>query len=925
VSAVDDERRSRLITPGAGGYVFLSGLISFCGWAFDVPRLTDWDGRGISIQPNTSIAAAATGLALLLVGPGYRRAVLVLGLVPGLIGAATLLEYASGIDLGIDTLLMFDRPWGGAGTLAPGRMGPAGSLSWTLTGLALLFTTRSETRQLVPLLGLLVASIAGLSLTGYLFGANPLYTVPWLTAIAIQTSTFLLAAGLGLVASVPEREPFRTLIEDSSAGMLARRTLVWMIVLPLVLGYVRIQAQRAGLFDTAMGTALLVLALIVIMCGVLWRSVRVVSARERALVTTDRALRASETRLTTLLEQLPLGIGVFDLEGRLLIANPMLRRFTRDRLPSRDSGTMHRWRSWESDGTPIDSSQWPGARALAGATVDPGVDFLYSGDDGSDIWTRVSAAPFRDAHGAIVGVIWVVQDIDERKRAENALAAKERQLRLVADHAPVLIAHCDAGARYKFVNRGYAERFGLTPQQVIGKRIPEVVGEEAYAAFEGYVADALAGQAVEFETEIPYRTGGPQYMHVAYVPERDADGVVGLVAAIVNITERRRAEEALRVSEQRLRRQADELQEADRKKDEFLATLAHELRNPLAPLRTGLQILKHAKSDPALAERTRTTMERQVEHLVRLIDDLLDVSRITSGRIALTTERVALAAVIEQAVNASKPAIDARDHRLTVIAPSEALAVEVDEARMVQVFSNLLNNAAKFTPRGGEITLAIGREADTAVVSIRDTGVGIPTDMLARVFDRFTQVDRSLERPHSGLGIGLSLVKGLLDLHGGSVEARSGGPGQGSEFIVRLALAVTQAVEACPPAAADAPRAMLPRRILVVDDNVDAANGLAMILALEGHDTETAHDGEEAIEKAAARPPDVILLDIGMPKLNGYDTCRRIRGHPWGKNIMLVALTGWGQEEDRRRSHDAGFDGHIVKPVDSETLRKILA
>lgn len=504
----------------------------------------------------------------------------------------------------------------------------------------------------------------------------------------------------------------------------------------------------------------------------------------------------------------------------------------------------------------------------------------------------------------------------EIERANEALRQRQRQLYFVTDSAAVLIAQCDAAGRYKFVNRPYAARFGLDPRDVIGKHIADVVGEEAFAAFGHYVRQVLEGTPVEFEVEIPY-SGGKQFVRCAYTPERDDDGeVVGLVAAIIDITARKHAE-------RERERLLAELQEHDRRKDEFLATLAHELRNPLAPLRNGLQVLRLAGPNEDMAEQARQMMERQLGHMVHLVDDLLDLSRISRDKIELRKERIDLAKAVQQAVETSRPAIEQAGHELTIDASPGPIYVDADVTRLAQVFSNLLNNAAKYTERGGRIRLSVRRDGTEAVVSVRDNGVGIPTPMLPKVFDIFTQVDRNLERSQGGLGIGLSIVKRLVEMHGGSVAANSDGHGMGSEFVVRLPVALSVVL---PRGDVAEPKLSASRRrVLVVDDNRDAAVSLAMMLKLMGNEATTAHDGIEALDVAAAFRPDLILLDIGMPRLNGYETARQIRQHAWGKGMILVALTGWGQDEDRRKSQDAGFDSHMTKPIEPATLEKLLA
>lgn len=371
----------------------------------------------------------------------------------------------------------------------------------------------------------------------------------------------------------------------------------------------------------------------------------------------------------------------------------------------------------------------------------------------------------------------------------------------------------------------------------------------------------------------------------------------------------------------------NELREADSRKDEFLATLAHELRNPLAPVRNAVQVLRLKVDDHPELRWSREVIERQVDHLTRLIDDLLDISRITRNKLELRKQRVELNEIINGAVEASRPLIEQYGHVLTVGLPPTSVHLSGDEVRLAQIFLNLINNAAKYTERGGNIWLSAETQGNEVVVSVKDTGMGIPAENLGRLFQMFYQVDHSLEKSRGGLGIGLSLVRQLVELHGGKVEARSDGLGRGSEFIVRLPLLVeqrmpAQSLELNSNGSVKSPGA---RRILVVDDNRDSADSLTLLLQLAGNEVETAYDGVDGVEAAERLRPDVVLLDIGMPRMNGYDACRRIRSEPWGKQMMLIALTGWGQEEDRRRTLESGFDVHIVKPVDPSHLMDLLA
>ena len=370
------------------------------------------------------------------------------------------------------------------------------------------------------------------------------------------------------------------------------------------------------------------------------------------------------------------------------------------------------------------------------------------------------------------------------------------------------------------------------------------------------------------------------------------------------------------------------LREADRRKDEFLATLAHELRNPLAPIRNALQILKMPRVDAATAERSRDMMERQVHHLVRLVDDLLDVSRVMRGKIELRRERVELATVVARAVETVQPLVDAQGHQLSVRLPPESLPLDADPVRLAQVVGNLLTNAAKYTEPDGRIWLTAERDGDVAVLRVRDTGIGIAPDMLPRIFELFVQVDHASTKAQGGLGIGLTLVKNLVEMHGGTVEARSDGLGKGSEFVVRLPLAAQELDQDRGRRGGRAGHQPPPpsgHRLLVVDDNQDAADSLAMLLRLQGHEVRVAYSGLAALEMTKTYTPDVVFLDIGMPGMDGYEVARRLRQQPGLEKVVLAALTGWGQQEDRRRTAEAGFDHHLVKPPEPDAVEGILA
>ncbi len=640
----------RILSTMLSLYAVTAGVISFSGWAFDVPRLTDWFNDGISIQPNTSVLISLAGLAVLLLQSGHTRLTLALGGFVAVAGALNLLQYVTGADFGFNHQLLFGRTWGQNTTVTPGRFGLPASISFISIGTALvLLSLRNSTpRRYVPGIALFIVLLMMFSLLGYLFGARNFYAIPWLSAIALQTSTMLLALAVSLIVSVPEHQPMLLLCERSSAGTMARTVVPILVAMIPAVTWLRVKGYELELFDLGTG----------------------------------RALSAAVLML-----------------------------------------------------------------------------------------------------GFIV-LMWI------------ALLA--------------------------------------------------------------------------------------------------------------------------------LRRREQHEREADRRKDEFLATLAHELRNPLAPIHNAISMLKLTYNDREAFERATGMIGRQLNQLVRLIDDLLDVSRISQGKLELRRERVELAPIIHQAVETCRPMAGFADQEVTIAMPPEPVYLDADPIRLSQVVSNLLNNACKFSGQHARISLLAERRGDDVVITVKDNGIGIQSDKLDSIFEMFSQIDQSLERAQSGLGIGLTLTRRLVELHGGSIEARSEGLGKGSEFTVRLPGAGDQASLPLKQPQ-DEVRPSDKRRILVVDDNRDSAESLAMLLQLTGNETSVAYDGEEAIQVAAQQRPDVIFLDIGLPRLNGFDACRRIREHQWAENVLIIALTGWGQKEDRRKSAEAGFDGHLVKPVDNVELMKVLA
>ncbi len=519
-------------------------------------------------------------------------------------------------------------------------------------------------------------------------------------------------------------------------------------------------------------------------------------------------------------------------------------------------------------------------------------------------------------------ILLAIEDTTERRQAEEA--RREIESRYTS-----LVKNIKDHSIFMMDLEGNVTTWNAEAERIIGYAESEILGRNFSVIFTPEdLQRGLPGRELRLAREDGraederwhVRKDGSRFWALGIVtPMHDADGTLtGFSKILRDMTERKCAE-------LKLEEQAEALRQADRSKNEFLATVAHELRNPLAPIRNALQVMRLAGDDGKTVDQSRAVIERQVQQMVRLVDDLLDLSRMSGGKMELRRKRIELHGVISAALEASRPLIEACGHELTVTLPPEPIYLDADPTRLAQVFLNLLNNSAKYTPQGGHVWLTVERQNGEAVVRVRDTGVGIAAEMLPRIFELFTQVEGSLERSHGGLGIGLALVRRLVEMHGGTVEAHSDGLGRGSEFLVRLPILV-QPTHEQPLASGDNEKvaAAPKRRILVVDDNRDSATSLSMMLSLMGNDTRTAHDGLEAVEAAGAFRPDVILLDIGLPKLNGYDVCRRIREQPWGKSMVVVAMTGWGQEEDKRRSNEAGFNQHMVKPVDPAILEKLL-
>ncbi len=534
--------------------------------------------------------------------------------------------------------------------------------------------------------------------------------------------------------------------------------------------------------------------------------------------------------------------------------------------------------------------------------------------DGTRFWANVIITALYDANGDIWGYSKVTRDLTERKRHEELLRQSEERFRLlvegVKDYSIFLL---DTEGYISSWNMGAEQITGYKPAEIIGSHFSRFYPQEAIDRAWPQYELKMARAEGRFEDEgWRLRKDGTRFWANVIITalHNEAGELSGFSKVTRDLTSRKRIEA---------------LELAERQMTEFLAMLSHELRNPLAPIRNAVYMLQLKQIDDPEVKWSRDLIDRQVTQLTRLVDDLLEVSRVTSGTIKLQKETVDITSIISHAVESSRPLIDSRRHRLHLSMPGRTLSVNGDPTRLTQIVVNLLNNAAKYTPEGGDITLAVQEEGANVIVSIRDTGVGIAPEFLGKVFDLFTQGERTLDRSEGGLGIGLTLVRRLIEMHGGTVTARSEGIGEGSEFFIRLPLLAAAPSEEDPGiGAAETVSGSSGTRVLVVDDNADAATSMMMFLKIWGYDARIAHNGISALEIAEIYRPHIILLDIGLPLMNGYEVAERIRKMEGMEKVRLIALTGYGQDEDRRRAQDAGIDHHMVKPIDPMALQALL-
>jgi PAS domain S-box-containing protein len=649
-----------------------------------------------------------------------------------------------------------------------------------------------------------------------------------------------------------------------------------------------------------------------------------VSSRRQA----EDSLRVSEERLRAIFDQAAVGIVVADVNGRFLQANQKfcdVLGYPLDEL---------RQLTFAHITHPEDLAEMQArTRALFDGHVSHcAFERRYLRKDGAAIWGRTTLTLLRQAHGEVERCIGVVDDVTDRRQTEQALRDARAHAAVIRSGLAAIVESSDDAIISKTLEgvitswNGGAERlFGYTAEEVIGKSITLLIPPSQIDEEPTILEKLRRGERIDhYETVRVRKDGTVLHVSLTVSPIKDGVGtIIGASKIARDITQRKREEEKLR--QEIATREAAEaaLRAADQRKDEFLATLAHELRNPLAPIRQAALIFKAPTATEAQKRWSSEVISRQVQHMSLLLEDLLDISRITHGTLELRTETVELAEIVQAAVEGARPTIDAKGHDFSTELPREPVHFLADPLRLAQVLSNLLTNAAKYTEAGGRIRLQASCTADTVTIDVVDNGIGLAPHALNNIFAMFSQVASSRDHSQGGLGIGLALAKGLTELHGGEIEARSAGIGQGSEFIVRLPLRKASVFPKKQPLQLiSAPP--VSRRVLVADDNQDAGESLASLLRLDGHEVTVVQNGQEALAAFAAVQPEVALLDIGMPELSGYEVARRVRQGSLGRAVTLIAVTGWGQNRDKALALAAGFNHHFTKPVETDRLRELL-
>ena len=950
---------------------FSIGFAALLGWIFDIEVLKRIHPSLVTMKANTSVCLMLVGVSVLLLQDQPESAVKrgiaqVCAVIVAIVGLLTLSQHIFGWNVGLDQML-FHESRAEAGQSFPGRMGVAASLNFFFLGIAIsLLDARSQRWfRMANIAVLTVVAITLLVFLYYFYGIE-IEPIALYFTIALHTVVAFLSICAAIFLARPERGVVATLLGNSPGSVVARR--MWSALLLIVLlGWIRTMAHNEGWFGIGFGTAAFVLAIILLFVGLIWWTAVSLNRTDTERRLANLALTQNEARLAALLEQLPVGIGLTDREGRFVIRNSRLNNFVGDKLSALDPVLRARWHGWDDEGRLLDPSEWPSARAMRGESVSPGYEMLYTTEDGKQIWTRVLSVPFRDQADEIAGVIVVVQDIDEQRRAENRLDVLVRVselIRTIHDPHELSYAVAETVGAHLNVRRCLFNETDLQRDLEIVHRdyydgAESVAGEHRISEYSTTTSlDMERGQTVvNVDSKIDPRTAGDyqrtysqtgERAYVAVPLMREGRWVASLwvsddkprqwskeeVALLQTVAERTwTAIEKLRAEaerEQLLQREQearDAAEKANQLKDEFLATLSHELRNPLNVILGYSELLlrmPEIDQSPRLAKMGEA-LRRNAQSQSQLINDLLDLSRLQRGKISLNQEPVSLPAIIDNAVETVRADATAKGINIRLNVSDQLLLVDGDRLRLQQIAWNLLNNAVKFTPPGGGIEIGLSNHDSSAVLAVRDTGQGIDPSFLPHVFEMFRQADGSNRRRHGGLGIGLALVRQLVQLHGGTIEAESDGPGKGSRFTVRLPLIHEPLASSVVAPAGAVELSLLARtNFLIVDDSEDTIAMLEELLKLSGANVMSATNGADALRIAREQEFDVILSDISMPEMDGFQFLERLRRIDGRQHIPVIAITGFGRTGDIERARAAGFYSHLTKPLNLQALAEIL-
>jgi PAS domain S-box-containing protein len=924
--------RIQRLSLAASAVVASVGAVVVVGWILDVAVLKSVYGD-ITMKANAAVALVLTGVSVFLLNSAStaaRRVGQACAVVTLFIGAATLTEHLFGWNVGIDQLLFTEEP-GAAGTTSPGRIGPPSSTAFTLASVALLLFYARRRVSLAQVLSLFVGLIGLFAVLGYAYGAEQLYGIAHFTGIALHTAVALCLLSFGLLTARVD-EGFASIIASSQpGGAMARRLWPTAILAPFIVAWLRVIGQRAGYYDLGFGTALLVLVLILILAAVIWHTALKLNhlddqrlATEAAIVEKNEGLQ----RQAALIELSYEPIFTWELEGGILDWNKGCERlygFSKHEAIGRASHELLRTKH------PVSLTEY--LEDLRQKSSWSGEVRHYTSDDREVIVE--SRQQLIESRGRLL-VLETNRDVNEVRRAESSRV----QLAAIVESSDDAIISKTLEGIITSWNKAAERIFGYSAEEVIGKSILTLIPLERHDEEPRIIANLKRGERIEhYETVRLRKDGRLVDVSLTVSPIRNSAGqTIGASKIARDITENKKAErerERLLRQEQLLRAEAER---ANRLKDEFLATVSHELRTPLNAILGWATMLRTGKLNQSDLGRAVETIERNARAQAELIEDLLDVSRIISGKLRLEIAPVDLISVINAAIDSVRPAANAKGIELRVSLDESAAGIHGDANRLQQVVWNLLSNAVKFTSKGGLVEIGLARNDSKAEITVTDTGEGISPEFLPYVFDRFQQADGSVTRKHGGLGLGLAIARHLLEMHGGTIEVTSGGLGRGSRFTVKLPLnpiripAITHADESQSRAGhykEVGPQApTLERvRIIAVDDEPDTRDMLKGVLESFGASVLAVGSAREVLEAMAAWRPDVLICDIGMPEEDGYGLIRQIRAlePAQGRDTPAIALTGYVRVEERMRALAAGYQMFVPKPVEAAELASVIA